>query len=76
MLNAFVTLAKNEGLFAALESSHAVAEAIKLAPTLSKDKVIVVNMSGRGEKDIFILAKRLGKEQFVEFLKDYVDEQA
>lgn len=46
--------AQNEGIIPALESSHALAEAIKLAPVLSKDKNIVVNVSGRGDKDIFI----------------------
>lgn len=52
-------LAKTEGIIPALESAHAVAYALKLAPTLSKDKTIVVNISGRGDKDIFILAKAL-----------------
>ncbi|MBL4694145.1 tryptophan synthase subunit beta, partial [Candidatus Gracilibacteria bacterium] len=55
VLEAHQTLASTEGIFAALESAHAVAEAIKLAPTLSPDKTIVINCSGRGDKDIFIL---------------------
>lgn len=77
VLQAFKELARNEGIFSALESAHALAHAIKLAPSLPADKKIVVNMSGRGEKDIFILAKRLGEENggdssFMEFLQDYL----
>lgn len=69
VLGAFETLAKLEGIIPALESAHAVAEAIKLAPTLDKNKTIVVNLSGRGEKDLFILAKELRDEKFNKFLK-------
>ncbi len=69
VLTAFKLLAKTEGIFPALESSHAVAEATKLAPTLSKDKIIVVNISGRGDKDIFIVADALGDTNWKEFLK-------
>ena len=50
-LNAFYLLTKTEGIIPALESSHAVAYAIKLAKTLDKNKVIIVNLSGRGDKD-------------------------
>ncbi len=71
-IEAFKTLAQTEGIIPALESAHAVAEAIKLAPKLSKDKVIVVNLSGRGDKDLFIVAKALKDEKFMEFLKGYV----
>lgn len=71
-INAFKTLAQTEGIIPALESAHAVAEAIKLAPKLSKEKVIVVNLSGRGDKDLFIVAKALKDEKFMEFLKDTV----
>ena len=57
-LDAFYKLSKYEGIIPALESSHAVAYAIKLAQTLEKDKVIVVNLSGRGDKDVeFVLNK-------------------
>lgn len=73
-LKAFQLLAKTEGVFPAIESSHAVSEAIKLAPTLSKRKNIVVNLSGRGEKDIFILARELGDQEFYKFLDNYVEE--
>jgi tryptophan synthase beta chain len=59
-LEAFQTLSRLEGIIPALESSHAVAEAIKLAPTMSKDQVLLVNLSGRGDKDIFTVADVLG----------------
>lgn len=58
VVEAYKTLAKEEGILAALESCHAVAEVIKLAPKLSKDKTIVFNCSGRGDKDLFILSKK------------------
>lgn len=64
-------LAQTEGIIPALESAHAVAYAVKLAPTLSKDKVIIINLSGRGDKDLFILAKAIKDEGFMEFLKNY-----
>jgi len=57
-VNAFFELSRMEGIIPALESSHAVAEAIKLAPTLDKEKIIIVNLSGRGDKDVdYILEK-------------------
>jgi tryptophan synthase beta chain len=59
-LEAFQLLSRLEGIIPALESSHAVAEAIKLAPTMSKDQVLLVNLSGRGDKDIFTVADVLG----------------
>jgi tryptophan synthase beta chain len=59
-LAAFQTLSKLEGIIPALESSHAVAEAIKLAPTMREDQIVLVNLSGRGDKDIFIVADALG----------------
>ena len=68
VINAFKLLAKTEGIFPALESAHAVAEAIKLAPTLDKEKIIVVNISGRGDKDIFIVAKQFGDNSWKEYL--------
>ena len=57
---AFHDLCKYEGIIPALESSHAVAQAKKLAPTLGKDKIILVNLSGRGDKDINTVAKVAG----------------
>jgi len=59
-LNAFHTLTRMEGIMPALESSHAVAHAMKLAPTLSGDKVLLVNLSGRGDKDMNTVAERSG----------------
>ncbi len=56
-LAALHTLAQTEGIIAALESSHAVAEAIKRAPTMSKDTIILVNLSGRGDKDLGTIMK-------------------
>lgn len=69
VISAYQLLAKTEGILAALESSHAIAEVIKLAPKLSKNKVIVVNCSGRGDKDLFIVTKRLKDKNFKEFLR-------
>lgn len=71
-LSAFQLLARTEGIIPALESAHAVAYAIKIAPTLSKDKIIVVNVSGRGDKDLFIIAKALKDKKFYQFLKKQV----
>jgi tryptophan synthase beta chain len=51
-LNAFLQLARLEGIIPALESSHAVAEVIRRAPTLAKDRIIIINLSGRGDKDV------------------------
>ncbi|MEK7267419.1 MAG: tryptophan synthase subunit beta [Nitrospirota bacterium] len=61
-LAAFELLSRKEGIIPALESAHAVAEAIKLAPKLSKDKIIVVNLSGRGDKDVQHVANIKGIE--------------
>jgi tryptophan synthase beta chain len=74
VLAAVSRLAKLEGIIPALESAHAVAHAIKLAPKIAKDKVIVVNVSGRGDKDLFILTKAFGDKKFYEFLKETVEE--
>ena len=61
-LNAFQTLARLEGIIPALESAHAVAEAIKIAPAMRPDQIILINLSGRGDKDIFTVARALGVE--------------
>jgi len=58
-IKAFLELSKVEGIIPALESAHAIAYAIKLAPTLSKEKVIIVNLSGRGDKDVDYVASLL-----------------
>jgi tryptophan synthase beta chain len=60
-LAAFKLLCEKEGIIPALESSHAVAEAIKQAPTLSKDTIILVNLSGRGDKDLDTVIGVLGE---------------
>jgi len=57
---AFQLCCKLEGIMPALESAHALAYVTKLAPTLPKDHLMVVNISGRGDKDIFTIAKRIG----------------
>ncbi|MBC8062086.1 MAG: tryptophan synthase subunit beta [Clostridiaceae bacterium] len=59
-INAFMELSRIEGIIPAIESSHAVAYVLKLAPTLSKDKIIIINLSGRGDKDINTVAALLG----------------
>lgn len=61
-IDAFKTLCKYEGIMPAIESSHALAEALKVAPDMKKDEIIVVNLSGRGDKDVHTVAKYLGKE--------------
>jgi tryptophan synthase beta chain len=59
-LDAFQRLSQLEGIIPALESAHAVAEALKLAPTMPPDQHLLLNLSGRGDKDIFTVADVLG----------------
>nr|WP_210277941.1 tryptophan synthase subunit beta [Rhizobium sp. BK316] len=59
-LDAFQTLTRLEGIIPALEPSHALAEVIKRAPKMGKDEIILMNLSGRGDKDIFTVGKILG----------------
>ena len=59
-VNAFEYLSRTEGIIPAIESSHAVAYALKLAPTMPKDKIIVINISGRGDKDVAAIARYRG----------------
>lgn len=61
-VNAFEYLSRTEGIIPAIESAHAVAYAMKLAPTMDKDKIIVVNLSGRGDKDVAAIARYRGVE--------------
>lgn len=61
-VNAFEYLARTEGIIPAIESAHAVAYAQKLAPTLSSDKIIVVTISGRGDKDCAAIARYRGED--------------
>jgi tryptophan synthase beta chain len=60
-LAAFQRLGREEGILPALESSHAVAHAIRLAPTMDKDAVLLVNLSGRGDKDVLSVQQALGE---------------
>ncbi len=62
-LNAFQELSRCEGIIPALESAHAVAYAMKLAPTLTSDQIIIVNLSGRGDKDVDQVHEMLSKKQ-------------
>ena len=61
-LEAFQLLCKLEGIIPALEPSHALAEVIKRAPTMGKDQIIVMNLCGRGDKDVFTVGEALGVE--------------
>jgi tryptophan synthase beta chain len=62
-LDAFLYLTKREGIIPALESSHAVAYAMKLARNLDKDKIIIVNLSGRGDKDLEVILENLDENK-------------
>jgi tryptophan synthase beta chain len=61
-MHAFHTLCRTEGIIPALESSHAIAYAMKLAATMPSDKALLVNLSGRGDKDINTVARLSGIE--------------
>ena len=61
-VNAFEYLSRTEGIIPAIESAHAVAYAMKLAPTMDKDKIIIVTISGRGDKDCAAIARYRGEE--------------
>ncbi len=63
-VNAFEYLSRTEGVIPAIESSHAVAYALKLAPTMDKDQIIVINISGRGDKDVAAIARYRGEELY------------
>ena len=61
-LSAFQTLTRLEGIIPALEPAHALAEVIKRAPKMARDQIIVMNLCGRGDKDVFTAARHLGVE--------------
>ena len=61
-VDAFEYLSRIEGIIPAIESAHAVAYAMKLAPTMDKDKIIVINVSGRGDKDVAAIARYRGED--------------
>lgn len=62
-LNAFQELSRTEGIIPALESSHAIAHVIKIAPSLPKDEIIIVSLSGRGDKDVAMVKEELEARQ-------------
>ena len=72
VLDAVRFFAGHEGLIFALESAHAGAVAMKMAKSIAKDKAIIINMSGRGDKDLFILARELDRENWIPFLKEEI----
>ncbi|BBE31016.1 tryptophan synthase beta chain [Tepiditoga spiralis] len=74
VIKTFNFVTKNEGIVPALESTHAISYALKLASNLNKNKNIIVNISGIGNKDIFITAKLLDKTNWINFLKREVEE--
>ncbi|PIE06397.1 MAG: tryptophan synthase subunit beta, partial [Rhodobacterales bacterium] len=61
-LEAFQLLCRTEGIIPALEPSHALAHVAKIAPTLPRDHLLVMNLCGRGDKDIFTVARHLGTD--------------
>ncbi|MCF8483202.1 MAG: tryptophan synthase subunit beta [Rhodospirillum sp.] len=62
-VHAFQVMTRLEGIIPALESSHAIAHAMKIAPTLPKDHLMVINLSGRGDKDVNTIAKAIGQSK-------------
>ena len=72
-LEAIQFFAKNEGILFAMESAHAGAAAMKIAKELPKDKAVVINMSGRGDKDLFITSPVFRKQEWINFLKAEVE---
>ena len=63
-VEAFEYIAKTEGIIAAIESSHAIAQVMKLAPTMDKDKIIICCISGRGDKDVAAIARYRGVDLY------------
>lgn len=74
VIEAFKVTVKNEGVIPALESTHAIVHALKEAKEIGQDKNILVNLSGRGDKDIFTIADALKDEKWNEFLRSKVEE--
>jgi len=66
VLDAFFELSRTEGIIPALESAHAVAFAMKIAALLEKDKTILINLSGRGDKDIDYVSEKYGSKYGLE----------
>ena len=65
-VQALLLLSKTEGIIPAIESSHAIAEAVKRAPKLSKDEIIIINVSGRGDKDVAAIADYLEAKKIID----------
>ena len=65
---------RTEGLIPALETTHAFATAIKEAPTMGTDQIILINQSGRGDKDIFMIADALNDQQWKSFINSKADQ--
>jgi tryptophan synthase beta chain len=63
-VEAFEYLARTEGIIPAIESSHAIAHAMKLAPTMGKDQIMVITVSGRGDKDCAAIARYRGEDLY------------
>ena len=61
-VEAFEYLSRTEGIIPAIESAHAIAHTMKLAPTMDKDQVIIVTVSGRGDKDVAAIARYRGED--------------
>ena len=72
MIDVLKRMMRAEGIIGALESTHAVAAALREANTMSADETVLVNLSGRGDKDIFTIADALEDENWKRFLKDKV----
>jgi tryptophan synthase beta chain len=75
VMSAFQTLLRTEGIIPALESAHALAGALREIPTLSPDKKVVINISGRGDKDIFNVASAVKDTEFGPFLQRYLERE-
>jgi len=69
VLDAFTLTLRKEGLIPALESSHAFAQAYKEASSLNRDDIIIINQSGRGDKDIFTVADAFNDPEWLKFIK-------
>ena len=74
VLDAFSLTLKKEGLIPALEASHAFAQAFKEAPDLKKNDIILINQSGRGDKDIFTVADAFADSRWREFIRIKAEE--
>jgi tryptophan synthase beta chain len=61
-VNAFEYLSKTEGIIPAIESSHAIAQALKIVPKMNKDQIVVITVSGRGDKDVAAIARYRGED--------------